>query len=278
MPNGPTPFTYEEVLTVLNAVQVGRRVIVAVYVLQVYEWLICWRDEVELIWSSSWNSMRILFTICRYFPLLFYPFYLWAWIPSHSKELCEKLICPLYGFCSVFQLSAQAVILIRSYAFSGQYLCILILLCTCWIGLAGADIWMFFTQFILVDLTFSISGSRSSCFGNDRHSEASYDSGLFATPVGTVMLISFGFDTLMMVLCIVHCLRTRSAQGPLGRAFLKQGIAAFLVISSLNFFTAMSFFGRSSLTGITLPLTLVMSDIIACRLQVLSLSFTNKPH
>lgn len=130
--------------------------------------------------------MRILFTICRYFPLLFYPFYLWAWIPVHSKELCEKLICPLYGFCSVFvrvhcasfQLrtyactleaiigtryltlsdseatfpffltSIEAVVLIRSYAFSGQHLCVLILLCTCYIGLAGADIWMFFTQFI----------------------------------------------------------------------------------------------------------------------------------
>lgn len=32
----------------------------------------------------------------------------------------------------------------------------------------------------------------------------------------------------------------------------------------------MSYFGQSSLTGITLPLTLVMSDIIACRL-ILSL-------
>ncbi|KAK0504075.1 hypothetical protein EDD18DRAFT_485894 [Armillaria luteobubalina] len=126
MSDGTTPFTSETVLAVLTAVQFGRRVIVgsyirswkcipllistahlAVYALQVYEWLVCWRDEVELIWSSSWNSMRILFTICRYFPLLFYPFYLWAWIPVHSKELCEKLICPLYGFCSVFQLSAQ---------------------------------------------------------------------------------------------------------------------------------------------------------------------------
>ncbi|SJL07573.1 uncharacterized protein ARMOST_10923 [Armillaria ostoyae] len=103
---------------------------------------------------------------------------------------------------------------------------------------------MFFTQFILVDFTFSITGNRLSCFGNDRHSEASYDSGLFATPVGTVMMISFGFDTLMMVLCIVHCLRTRSAQGPLGKAFLKQGVGAFVVISSLNFFTAMSYFGH----------------------------------
>ncbi|KAK0201799.1 hypothetical protein DFS33DRAFT_1022790 [Desarmillaria ectypa] len=191
--------------------------------------------------------MRILFTICRYFPLLFYPFYLWAWVPVHSKELCEKLICPF-----------------------GQYLCILILLCACWIGLVGANIWMFFTQFILVDITFSISGNRSSCFGNDRHSEASYNSGPFATPVSTVMMISFGFDTLMMVLCIVHCLRRRSAQGPLGRVFLKQSIGAFVVISSLNFITAMSFFGRSSLTGKTLPLTLVMSDIMACRL-ILSL-------
>ncbi|PBK74923.1 hypothetical protein ARMSODRAFT_1080591 [Armillaria solidipes] len=244
MPNGTTSLTHETVLAVLTAVQFGRRIIVAVYALQVYEWLICWRDEVELIWSSSWNSMRILFTICRYFPLLFYPFYLWAWIPVHSKELCEKLISPLYGFCSVFQLSAQAVVLIRSHAFSGQYLCILILLCTCYIGLAGADIWMFFTQFILVDLPFSITGNRSSCFGNDRHSEASYDSGLFATPIGTVMMISFGFDTLMMVLCIVHCVRTRSAQGPLGKAFLKQGVGAFVVISSLNFFTAMSYFGH----------------------------------
>ncbi|KAK0188041.1 hypothetical protein F5146DRAFT_738459 [Armillaria mellea] len=250
MPDATTSFTYETVLAVLTAVQFGRRVIVAVYALQVYEWLICWRDEVELIWSSRWNSMRILFTICRYFPLLFYPFYLWAWIPVHSKELCEKLICPF-----------------------GQYLCILILLCTCYIGLAGTDIWMFFTQFILVDLTFSITGNRSSCFGNDRHLEASYDSGLFATPVGTVMMLSFGFDALMVLLCIVHCLRTRSAQGPLGKAFLKQGIGAFVIISSLNFFTAMSYFGRSSLTGITLPLTLVMSDIVACRLQVLSFSF-----
>lgn len=92
MPNGTTPFTYDTVLTVLTVVQSyvrlissgrqltedvcfsfsGRRVIVgsyirswecallltftahiAVYALQVYEWLICWRDEVELVRDDS---------------------------------------------------------------------------------------------------------------------------------------------------------------------------------------------------------------------------------
>ncbi|KAH7928472.1 hypothetical protein BV22DRAFT_1030786 [Leucogyrophana mollusca] len=82
---------------VAYAIQVGRNGFVAVYALQVYEWLLMLDDEYTLIHRSAWTSIKVAYLVCRYYPLLVFPFQLWGWMGDHAPRVCQRVIHPLYA-------------------------------------------------------------------------------------------------------------------------------------------------------------------------------------
>ncbi|KAF8644415.1 hypothetical protein AX16_008475 [Volvariella volvacea WC 439] len=237
------------------------------------------------IHKARWTSIKIAYLICRYYPILAFPFYLWAWLGDYPRETCEKVVHPLYGMMVVFSLSAQVVILIRSWAFAGRNPIILGMLVTCFIILAGAEIWLFGTNFVVVKELYLLLGD-SACFANDGLAQAGgpYEYlSAFPTAVSSpvsdsprdddvdslqiIMLGAFFFDLLMMLIVIVYCIRIRSVRGRLGKTFLFQGFSGFVVISSLNLMTACLYFSPNrQWDGLGLPIIAILPDVIACRL------------
>ncbi|KAJ8691778.1 hypothetical protein PTI98_011314 [Pleurotus ostreatus] len=265
-------YTWEDIVaTAAFAVTIGQYSTVAVYTLQVYEWLFNLAEEVELIHQASWSSMKIAYMICRYLPLLTCPIYLWAWLGKHPPELCAKLVHPLYGCLTLFQLSAQAVMLIRTYAFTGRKLRVLIMLTACYLAVVASELWLFSTRFVFPQ-EIHVALGYTGCFGNDAGAQSG---SLFDTKrrvalqSGCVLLGIFLLDAIMTATIIFHCIRIRSTQGALGKAFIAQGLVAFLAMSSVNLPGAIIYlWGARLYNGIGLPY-LFMSDIMACRLILL---------
>ncbi|KAL0961310.1 hypothetical protein HGRIS_006269 [Hohenbuehelia grisea] len=244
----------------------GRYSLTAVYAVQIYDWLLNLGDEIELIHNARWTSIKVAYLLCRYLPLLTFPMYLWAWLLNHTKHVCEKIIHPLYGCLMIYQLSAQAVILIRAYAFTGRNKWVLAVLSTCYLAIMGAEIWLFGSRFVVPEEIFFIFGT-SGCFGNDAGAQKS---GLFqfhfALQTGMVVLGNFLLDLLMTIVVVVHCFRMGSVQGRLGKAFLFQGLTAFIVMAALNLMAAVLYLRPDRrFNGIGLPF-LVLSDVLACHL------------
>jgi hypothetical protein len=272
------PIPLQEIVDIgATQLLIGRYSVTAVYVVQVYEWLIQLDDEWTLIHQARWTSVKIAYLFCRYYPLLVFPVYLWAWLGDHSSELCQKIIHPLYAFLVPFHLCPQGVILMRAYAFTGRNKFVLAILLPAYLAFITAFSWLLGSQFIYVKDLYFLFGT-SACFANDKHAEDgpgfSYTR---ATRTGLVILGSFLLDSLMMSVVILHCIRIRSTQGTLGRTFLKQGAGVFVVMSGLNLLVASIYLGRNrQFDGVGTPFLMILGPVLACRL-VLMLRRTVSP-
>jgi len=262
-------YTFEDYVEIgFHSVEVARYSSISVYALQVYEWLLTFEEEYRLIHQTPWSSVKAAFLVCRYYPLLVFPVFIWYWVGDHDAAQCARVIHPLYAFMVPFQLSAQVVILIRAYAFTGRSRGIFVLLWTCFISLLFAQIWLFGTQFIPIPELYLLLG-KSGCFANDKQAEKDAFVQAKSMETGLVMLGTFMFDLLMMILVIIHCIRIRSTQGPLGRFFLMQASSVFVIMSILNLLVAVVYFNSDrQYDGLGFPFVMILPDILTCRLSV----------
>jgi len=71
MSDGPTLQVMRDTLiTIANAAWIGRRATLAGWVLLVYDWVISFDQEVDLIWDKPWNIAKGLYYFNRYIPLM----------------------------------------------------------------------------------------------------------------------------------------------------------------------------------------------------------------
>lgn len=63
-------FTLEQVITLLEHSSISHRTTAAAVCLLVYETLLSFDRDVELIWSAPWNTIKILFLLSRYMPFI----------------------------------------------------------------------------------------------------------------------------------------------------------------------------------------------------------------
>ncbi|KAN0124617.1 hypothetical protein V8E53_015746 [Lactarius tabidus] len=129
-------------------------------------------------------------------------------------------------------LSAQLILMLRTYAFSGRKKIVLGILSATFFGLVGIIIWVISKELTLSPI--SVVFNRTSCFaisdqptrvvlaaGTTQESEGSVPGTLFH--MGLISIFSASFDGLNMFLVIWQCIRDRGILGPLGQSFLKQG-------------------------------------------------------
>jgi len=247
--------------------QAGRCMTVATYTLQVYEWLICFSDEYLYVHKARWSSVKIAYLFCRYYPLFVFPFHVWAFVGNHPLSVCEKVLHPALLLLTFFPMSAQAVFIIRTYAFSGRNKLILTFLVTCWIGLFVAIIYVHTTKFTLFD-EWHIYFGEMGCFGVADTTGASEVSWAHSSLIGNAVfqLCTFALDTFMTVIVLIRCIRLRSMNGPLGKVFVSQGLLAYVTLSVVNLALAFVFFGTDRRWDNMATLNVVFSDVIACRL------------
>jgi len=165
-------------------------------------------------------------------------------------------------------MCAQAIFIIRTYAFTGRNKFILVFLVAAWVALLGSYLWIMSTRWFFPVELGSLFGD-SPCFATDdppsRHSEADFQH--FSPRSNAILrLATFLLDSFMTAIVFIHTIRIQALRSQLAQAFIGQGLMAYVFLSGLNLVVAIIFFmpdRRFDGLGIFLGPT---SAIMACRL------------
>lgn len=239
----------------------ARYAMVAMLCLQLFEWISGMDDEIRLIHKATWTSMKSLYLLCRYYTLFLWGLVLWAYVLDHDFETCSRIVHPFHALLGPCQFFSQAVMLMRAFAFCGRDRRILALLGSCYTCLLGIDFWVFCTKVDILPQQFYVILGGTGCFPN-------YGAGAMALKIGYSMLAAVSMDMVSLVVIVVYCIKSKwNRDVSLARYFVHQGFVAFAFISLVNIATAIIFFKPPRFhTGVGLPLILVVSNVIACRI------------
>jgi len=248
------------------ALRFAHYVTTAVYALQVYDWLICFGDEYLYIHKARWTSVKFAYLFCRYFPLFFFPLVLWTWVGNHPISDCTKLVPTVGILVCLFTMSAQAVFIIRTCAFTGRNKFMFAFLAACWIALLASNLWINITKWkVLVEWAQMFGNSPCIQTDDPEAGKSGVRSKAFNANA-VLMLSTFLFDSALTMIVFIHHVRFRTMWCSLGKAFVVYGMVAYVMVSALNLVMAIVLFrpdrqwdGLTVLHGPT-------HDIIACRL------------
>ncbi|KAN0135312.1 hypothetical protein V8E53_006877 [Lactarius tabidus] len=242
---GQISFDIEHPLvTGLTAVNVGRYSITAAYVACFYDWVISLDQEVAFIHPAPWNAVKCAYLFCRYYPLAVAPFHFWGFVGDHEQRVCETYYPALYACTIPMILSAQFILMLRTYAFSGKKKWVLAVLSITLLGLLGVTIWVMSRELSLQLLFVLVN--RTGCFAmSDQPTLSATGTVSVHTPLGyhlgIISIISTFFDFLNMFIVIRRCIQERGILGPLGQSFLKQGILVYVIMTASNVLAMVTF-------------------------------------
>jgi len=217
----------------------------------------------------TWNPVKIAYLFCRYYPLTIAPLILWGLLGNHEEHVCLSYYRALYGCLMPTMLSAQFILMLRAYAFSGRKRVILVVLSTSFFSLVGYIIWVVCRELNLTALF--LVNRRSGCFATTNQPTSGSPREVGAYQIGVISVLTAIFDCLNMFVVVYHCVRDRRNLGPLGQSFIRQGVIVYFIMTALNALTIGTYFtphlvyqGQGSWFAYVLP------SALSCRL-VLSL-------
>ncbi|KAH9015457.1 hypothetical protein EDB85DRAFT_2280302 [Lactarius pseudohatsudake] len=217
-------------------------------------------------------SVKAAYLFCRYYPMAIAPFHLWGLVGNHEQSVCESYYHVLYACAMPTLLSAQFILMLRTYAFSGRKTQVLVVLSITYLGLAGVIIWVLSRELTLAPLFFFTK--RNACFAISDEPDitvlaASVSQGKsVSAPVAYHMGVLATFlDCLNMLVVLWHWVQGRDTFGPLGKRML-----VYVVMTALNALSLCAFLSSylvhhglaaSSLFANILP------SALACRLVLM---------
>jgi hypothetical protein len=158
---GQQSLTLQLLVAGLNSVALSRYSLTSTYVVCFYDWIISLDQEAAFIYPAPWNVVKCAYLFCRYYPMAMAPFHFWGFLIDHEQRVCESYYHALYACTIPTILSAQFILMLRTYAFSGRKKSVLAVLSITFFTLAGVIIWVMSTQLTL-SLLFIIF-ERASC-------------------------------------------------------------------------------------------------------------------
>ncbi|KAF8970981.1 hypothetical protein BDZ97DRAFT_1651902, partial [Flammula alnicola] len=125
------------------------------------------------IYRSRWTTLKVVYLLCRYFPLLSWSIILWTLVGDHDLKTCIPAIVVQQVFFIPLQFFPQCVLIMRAWAFSGRKRTTLVLLLPCLGGYLGLQIWGYATHVNLSRQIFVIFG-HTGCFRNQSSNDKEF--------------------------------------------------------------------------------------------------------
>ncbi|KAH9054017.1 hypothetical protein EDB83DRAFT_1154758 [Lactarius deliciosus] len=264
----------------LNGVASVRYCMIAAYSACFYDWVISLDQEVAFIYPAPWNSVKAAYLFCRYYSMAIAPFHIWGLVGDHEQRVCESYYHALSACAVPTLLSAQFILMLRTYAFSGRKTWVLIALSITYLGLAGLIIWVLSKELTLAPLF--LFTKRNACLAISDEPDvavlaASILQGKSVPPpigyhMGMISALATFFDCLNMLVVLWYWVQGRDTFGPLGKSFLKQGILVYVVMTALNALSLRAFLStylvRHGLAGSSM-FAYIMPSALACRLVLM---------
>ncbi|KAH9170059.1 hypothetical protein EDB89DRAFT_1353091 [Lactarius sanguifluus] len=139
---GQQSHTMQLIASGLDAMVMTRYTLIAAYVILFYDWIISLDQEVALIHPAPWTAVKAAYLVCRYYPMAIAPFHIWGLIGDHEKRVCESSYLAIFACAVPTLLSAQFILMLRTYAFSWRKKWVLVVLSITYFGLVGVIIWV----------------------------------------------------------------------------------------------------------------------------------------
>ncbi|KAH7103557.1 hypothetical protein BKA62DRAFT_828291 [Auriculariales sp. MPI-PUGE-AT-0066] len=257
---------------------------IAAYSLVVYDWLLCFADEIAFLSTPGVSAAKVLYVLCRYWPIITHPITLYIQRIPHGTFFCQAHSrIPLY--LGVINLAlAAGVLSLRLYAFTG---------CRRLVagGLLAATVVVMAYQFWAVSTLFSSGpfGPRT-CFLTDANKQSMEDTLFAQNLLGGYFIAPMSFDILALGIFVAHAFRTLDVQlksfpllTGLSRTFLQQGFIYFFAISAINLANAAlshqapNMYGCAWLSNVCTVLSILVPNVLACRMVLGLRSAAQRP-
>ncbi|KAG8999489.1 hypothetical protein FRB95_014276 [Tulasnella sp. JGI-2019a] len=234
---------------------------VAWYAVTLWDWVTSFPREYRLIHKSQWSVIKVLYLLCRYWPIVTIPFTLWVFIGDHTEAECNKLFRIPEAIAMWNQIFAEAVLVVRTYAFYGNSIRLFVFFCTCLATLAAFQIYVVVAGMTLLPF---VSPPTGPCFPSVIHSGSPLIMIFFILPLV--------FDTMITGFTIVRAIRYRhqvagGTGSPLINMIVREGLFYFVLISGANLVNGIFYWQpNASMSALNIPLSIMLTDVLACRL------------
>jgi len=184
---------------------------------------------------------------------------------NHSEATCWKIFRSPTALAMWNQLWAEGILLIRTYAFLGNRMWVVIFLGTLLCGVVGYQLYVDVAQMTL--LPFLDPANGGPCFPTVKYAGSPHIMAFF--------LAALIFDTIVTCMTLHRAWQLRRAGGgrgsPLLKTFVQEGIWYFLLISAANLANAIFYWQPNGvMSALLIPLSVIFPDIVVCRM-ILSL-------
>jgi len=265
--SAPDPALLAVAINVASALQKYRYIINAVYAIQIWEWLICFSDEHDYVHKARWTTVKVAFLYCRYFPLVAWPYVIWGWVADHPRPGCPEIADTVSIMLPFFTVPPVLVFIIRAYAFTGRRKIILAILLAGWIALFVAYVVRNIVDYNgdIMELQ-ALFGHDSACLSVQKDA-ATANHHYF--PLTIYSICALVFDTLVMALVFIHCIRFRTFWGPLGKSFVVQTLMAYVVLVAVQLCFMIVMASPDIQWDVLIVFSDIIPNVIACRLILL---------
>ncbi|KZV73893.1 hypothetical protein PENSPDRAFT_682447 [Peniophora sp. CONT] len=229
------------------------------YAVCIWDWIISLPNERRYIWKSKWTLVKGLYLFTRYYVLAVVPYLLWAFCTNHEWSLCRWAFKIPVIVATPNQLGAEAILLVRTYAFFGRDKRVLAVLVCMILGLLSYQLYV--ATSAMLPLPFL--GETGPCFPMSRPGEAQV-LGFFVAPLA--------FDTIITIITLAKAYSMRQRNGSSSQiiqVFLKEGFFYYFLISGANLMNGIFYFQpHSEMSAIMIPLSVMLSPVLACRMII----------
>ncbi|KAI0775140.1 hypothetical protein BD413DRAFT_471858 [Trametes elegans] len=252
---GADEVTTQQIATAFSLLHVLQVYTASMMAVSVYDWLVCLKDEWDLIWKANWTAVKFIYLWTRYYGLLAFALELWLFNAQFTAEQCKPLHYLLSLLVMWVSLGTEGIIAMRTYAFLGRQR---------WLGLSLVLMLLGETGFLLFVSAGHVMQNilpivtRGPCTGTDYPGQHLV-SGIYLAPVI--------FDCICTALSLwqVTTLHTRGSR--LVRVFVREGLFYFLLVSTGNLLNVIFMFQSNvNIQAINCFLNLVLSQVLCCRL------------
>ncbi|KAK9898074.1 hypothetical protein P389DRAFT_210424 [Cystobasidium minutum MCA 4210] len=231
------------------------------------DWLSSLPAEYDRIWRREKTFVTFLYIGSRYYSLAVMTWLLWMYLPAvHTWSYCQRWYRWSCGLTVPIEMFAGAILLVRTWAFSGRKLYYLLLFVALYLTMI---IYMLVVTAKALELVpwFEVGQTRGRCV------TAGFSGNQLATGFWVAPL---GFTIILTGVTLFESIKIRqrmpaSKRSPLFRVFIRDGVMYLAVITATN--TAnVAFFaqGDASLKGAATAFQFLFASLMSCRL-VLSL-------
>ncbi|KAH9172008.1 hypothetical protein EDB89DRAFT_2229579 [Lactarius sanguifluus] len=269
----------------VRAGDIQRTLLSPAYVVCFYDWIISLDQEVAFIYPAPWNVVKAAYLFCRYYPLVVAPFQFWGLFADHEQRVCESYYRVLFACTVPMILSAQLIMMLRTYAFSGRNKIVLAVLSITIFGLFSVVIWVIY-EHLTLSLLFIVV-RRTGCFPiSDQPNFVPFayynhlgiisvrrrlSLAITSAELGLYQILTALFDGLNMIIVFRHCIRERGTFGPIGQSFLRQGVIVYVITTLLNMLTIGTTYSSRLLHDSKLIpwFAYILPSALACRLVLM---------